>query len=59
MFCVNVVHSYIVTGWAIILHISFTQNDGLKFNIKIQMLHFHNTQRYCGNTASGLATYAA
>jgi len=30
----NVVHSQIVTGWAIILRISFTQNAGLKFNIK-------------------------
>jgi len=58
MFCVNVVHSQIVTGWEIILHISFTQNDGLKFNIKMQMPYFHNTYKYCGNTASGLPTYA-
>jgi len=28
------VHSQIVTGWEIILHISFTQNAGLKFHIK-------------------------
>jgi len=54
MFCVNVVHSQIVTVWAIIL-----QNAGLKFNIKIQMPYFHNIHKYCGNTASGLATYAA
>jgi len=54
----NVVHSQIVTGWAIILHI-LALNDGLKINVKIQLLYFHNTQRYYGNTASGLATYAA
>jgi len=54
MFCVNVVHSQIVTGWALILHIYFTLNNSLKFNIKIQ-IYFHNTQRYCGNTATGLA----
>jgi len=59
MFCANVVHSQIAIEWAIILHISFTLNNGLKFSIKIQMLYFHNTQRYCGNTASELATYAA
>jgi len=33
MSCVNVVHDQILTGWAIILHISFTLNAGLKFNI--------------------------
>jgi len=49
----------IVTGREIILQISFAQNGGLKFNIKnikIQMPHFHNTHKYCGNEASGLAT---
>jgi len=35
MFCVNVVHSQIVTWWTIILHVSFTQNAGIKFNIRI------------------------
>jgi len=49
MLCVNFVHSQIVTGWAIILHICFTQNVGLKFNIKIQMPYFHNIHKYCGN----------
>jgi len=56
--CVSVVHTQIVTGWAIILHSSFTLNADLKFNIKIHMLYFHITE-YCGNTAPGLATYAA
>jgi len=45
MFCVNDVDSQIVTGWAIILRISFTQNAGLEFNIKIQMPYFHNTHK--------------
>jgi len=56
--CGSGVHSQIVTGWAIILHISFTLNADLKFNIKIHMLYFHITE-YRGNTAPGLATYAA
>jgi len=41
MLCVNFVHRQIVTGWAIILHICFTQNVGLKFNIKIQIPYYH------------------
>jgi len=53
MFCVNIVHSQNVTGWAIILHI-FYAIDGLKLCTKIQKLHFHNTQRYCGSAAFGL-----
>jgi len=52
MFCVNVVHSQIVTGWEIILRISFTQNAVLNFNIKIQMPYFRNTCKYCGILAS-------
>jgi len=48
MLRVNFVHRQIVTGWTIILHICFTQNPGLKFNIKIQMPYFNNTHKYCG-----------
>jgi len=31
----------------------------VKCRLKIQMPHLHNAHKYCGNTASGLATYAA
>jgi len=56
------IHSFICTVFIctafahiLVFHISFALNDGLKFSVSIHLLYFHNTQRYCGNTASGLA----